>query len=207
MGSKTELSGLEFFKDSFFSDEDKQPVIDSLLEANEMESDRMFVQLGVKDAHGTVGLIMALNEMSHASRLVAIDSHSSGRFAWDSLCSGIIGHCETQFYSSRADYVSINFSYYGPTWVLVSGCPCHRCVKAYLKDWLHRIVLGGFLVVHQANETYEGTRVPSPYHLDSKTVVRCGTLRALESTVRVKDSFVAWRENEMVDTKIWRRDR
>ncbi len=201
------LSGLEFFKDSFFSDADKQPVIDSLTEANEMESDRMFVQLGLKDARSTVGLIMALNEMKNPSRLVAIDSHASSKFAWNSLCSGIMGHCEAQFYSSVVDYVAINFSYYGPSWVLMSGCPCHRCVKAYLKDWLHRIVLGGFLVAHQANELYEGTKVPSPYHLDSKTEVRCGVLRAIESTSRIKDGFFAWRHNDTTNTKIWRRER
>ncbi len=203
----TRLSGLEFFKDSFFSDADKQPVIDSLHEANGMESDRMFVQLGLKDAHSTVGLIMALNEMKHASRLVAIDSHASGKFAWDSLCSGIIGHCDAQFYSSRVDYVDANFAYYGPNWVLISGCPCHRCVKAYLKDWLHRIVIGGFFVAHQASELYEGTKVPSPYHLDSKTEVKCGVLRAIESTSRITDCFLEWRHGETVNTKIWRRER
>ena len=203
----TKLSGLEFFKDSFFSNEDKQPVIDSILEASEIKSDRMFVQLGLGDAHSTAGLIMALNELQSASNLVAIDSHPSSKFSWESLCSGLIGRCTARFYSDLSKYRAFNFSYFGPVWVLISGCPCYRCVKAYLKEWAHRIVIDGFLLVHQVNEAIEGTKTLSPYHPDVGLNVRHGGLRATDSTLKISDNFSVWHKSDAGNTKIWRCDR
>ena len=203
MAEKTKLSGLEFFKGSFFADCDKQAVFDSLQEAVEMQSDRLFVQVGVGDARGTVGLIMALNELKANCDMMAIDPLPGARFAWDSLCSGIRGTCRQHFQTSFLEAIS-EFSFLGPVWVFMSSCPCYRCVKASLKNWAHRVMLGGFLLAYQANEKIEGSRLSSPHHPDR---VRFGTLRAVESTSKVADCYDPCHYTKSGSTKIWKKFR
>lgn len=203
---ETKLSGLEFFKGSFFADCDKQPVLDSLQLAVEMDSDRLFVQIGVNDARSTVGLIMVLNELKIDCDMLAIDPLPRARFAWDSLCSGIRGSCTQYFQSSFSEAIAA-ISFYGPVWIFISGCPCYQCVKANLKNWAHRVLLDGFLLMHSASEGIEGSKIISPHHIEEGKEVRCGVLRAVESTSKVIDCYDTWHYMEEGLTKIWRRER
>ncbi len=200
---RTKLSGLEFFKDAFFADCDKQAIFESLQNAVEMRSDRLFVQIGVGDARSTVGLIMALNELKGSCDLLSVDPLPSARFAWDSLCSGIRGSCKQHFQSNFLEAIN-TVSFLGPVWLFIGSCPCYRCVKGNLKNWVHRVALDGFLLAHLANEEMEGSQILSPHHPNK---IRCGVLRAFGSTSRVDDLYTPWHSTEAGSTMIWRKSR
>ena len=201
MATKTKLSGKEFFKGNFFADCDKQAVVESLQEAVDMRSDRLFVQLGVGNARSTAGFIMALNELKADCDFLAIDPLPGARFSWDSLCSGIRGSCRPHFQASDAVNV---VSFLGPVWLFIGGCPCYRCVKAKLKEWVHRVTLDGFLLAHRAREKIEGSKILSPYHPGK---VRYGVLRAFGSTSKVNDFYTPWHRMNDGTTRIWRKSR
>lgn len=201
MATKTKLSGKEFFKDAFFEDCDKQAIVESLQEAVDMRSDRLFVQIGVGNARSTAGFIMALNELKADCDFLSIDPLPGARFCWDSLCSGIRGSCRPHFQASE----TVNtVSFLGPVWLFIGGCPCKLCVKANLKNWVHRVTLDGFLLAYRANEKMEGSMVANHHHPNN---VRCGVLRAFGSTSKVKDFYTPWHRMNDGSTRIWRKSR
>jgi len=206
---KTVLLSLDLFKGcSSFHAEDHRPILDSIQDAAEIDPGRLFVQIGIGDARSTVSLIGALNELGLECTLLSIDSHPSAKFAWESLCSGLRGPCLPRFRETFSQAIDCHFSFYGPSWLLISGCPCYKCTRAHLKDWVHRVSLDGFLLMNTANEETEGVRIPSPYHLkEGRVDVCCGVLRGAETAHRIRDEYDPWRPDECRMMKIWRRQR
>ncbi len=209
MKNKTGVLSLDFFKGcSSFHEDDQRPILDSMQEASKIDPGRLFVQVGIGDARSTVSLIRALNDLGLECTLLSIDSHPSAKFAWDALCSGLRGPCLPRFRETFSQTIDGHFSFYGPSWLMISGCPCYQCTRSHLKDWVHRVALDGFLLMNKANEGSEGVLIPSPYHREEGRVdVRCGVLRGAESAHRIRNEYEPWHSDECRMMKIWRRNR
>ena len=71
-------------------------------------------------------------------------------------------------------------------WIFIDGCHCYECVNAEIKEYVPRVVPGGFVLFHDCAKVQDNSSYVEKYHGDKRNI---GIFRAVHENKKILSDF------------------
>ena len=121
---------------------------------------RLFIELGVLSAQGTVRLSSFISELYNSFRYIGVDYNSLKDVShrWIRKTKNLFTTGRVMFIHGKSDFVGNNLDA-SIAFIFIDACHCYECVKKDIAAWRDKIELGGYMTFHDTGAKVQGRPV------------------------------------------------